>query len=64
MQAQKKLKKNISDIRKGKFDSLDKSLSSGYISRNEMRINNKMKQISDKITRVTLRKFQESDKYY
>ncbi len=33
-----RIEKNISDIQKGKFDSLDKSLSSGYISRNEMRI--------------------------
>ena len=30
-----RIEKNISDIQKGKFDSLDKSLSSGYISRNE-----------------------------
>ena len=33
-----KIERNISDIQKGKFDSLDKSLSSGYISRNEKRI--------------------------
>ena len=33
-----RIEKNISDIQKGKFDSLDKSLSSGYISRNEKRI--------------------------
>ena len=30
-----RIERNISDIQKGKFDSLDKSLSSGYISRNE-----------------------------
>ena len=30
-----RLEKNVSDLQKGKFDSLDKSLSSGYISRNE-----------------------------
>ena len=33
-----RIERNISDIQKGKFDSLDKSLSSGYISRNEKRI--------------------------
>ena len=33
-----RLENNVSDIQKGKFDSLDKSLSSGYISRNEKRI--------------------------
>ena len=33
-----RLEKNVSDLQKGKFDSLDKSLSSGYISRNEKRI--------------------------
>ena len=33
-----RIEKNISDIQKGKFDNLDKSLSSGYISRNEKRI--------------------------
>jgi TolA-binding protein len=33
-----RLEKNVSDLQKGKFDSLDKSLSSGYISRNEQRI--------------------------
>ena len=33
-----RIERNISDIQKGKFDSLDKSLSSGYISRNEERI--------------------------
>ena len=33
-----RIERNISDIQKGKFDSLDKSLSSGYISRNENRI--------------------------
>ena len=32
-----RLEKNVSDLQKGKFDSLDKSLSSGYISRNEQR---------------------------
>ena len=33
-----RLEKNVSDLQKGKFDSLDSSLSSGYISRNETRI--------------------------
>ena len=33
-----RLEKNVSDLQKGKFDSLDKSLSSGYISRNEQRL--------------------------
>ena len=33
-----RLENNVSDIQKGKFDNLDKSLSSGYISRNEKRI--------------------------
>ena len=33
-----RLEKNVSDLQKGKFDSLDKSLSTGYISRNEKRI--------------------------
>ena len=33
-----RIERNLSDIQKGKFDSLDKSLSSGYISRNEKRI--------------------------
>ena len=33
-----RLEKNVSDLQKGKFDSLDSSLSSGYISRNEKRI--------------------------
>ena len=33
-----RIERNISDIQKGKFDSLDKSLSTGYISRNEKRI--------------------------
>ena len=33
-----RIERNISDIQKGKFDSLEKSLSSGYISRNEKRI--------------------------
>ena len=32
-----RLEKNVSDLQKGKFDKLDKSLSSGYISRNEQR---------------------------
>ena len=35
-----RLEKNVSDLQKGKFDSLDKSLSSGYISRNEQRLDN------------------------
>ena len=30
-----RLEKNVSDLQKGKFDSLDSSLSSGYISRNK-----------------------------
>tara|TARA_B100000579_G_C22765190_1_gene821041 strand:+ start:178 stop:1062 length:885 start_codon:yes stop_codon:yes gene_type:complete len=34
----KRLEKNVSDLQKGKFDELDKSLSSGYISRNESRL--------------------------
>ena len=33
-----RLEKNVSDLQKGKFDKLDKSLSSGYISRNEQRL--------------------------
>ena len=33
-----RLEKNVSDLQKGKFDELDKSLSSGYISRNEQRL--------------------------
>tara|TARA_B100000029_G_C17563748_1_gene954363 strand:- start:722 stop:1606 length:885 start_codon:yes stop_codon:yes gene_type:complete len=33
-----RLEKNVSDLQKGKFDELDKSLSSGYISRNESRL--------------------------
>ena len=36
----KRLEKNVSDLQKGKFDELDKSLSSGYISRNEQRLDN------------------------
>ena len=35
-----RLEKNVSDLQKGKFDKLDKSLSSGYISRNEQRLDN------------------------
>ena len=35
-----RLEKNVSDLQKGKFDELDKSLSSGYISRNEQRLDN------------------------
>ena len=34
----KRLEKNVSDLQKGKFDELDKSISSGYISRNESRL--------------------------
>ena len=30
-----RIEKNISDIQKGKVEKLEKSLSSGYISRNE-----------------------------
>ena len=33
-----RLEKNVSDLQKGKFDKIDKSLSSGYISRNEQRL--------------------------
>lgn len=33
-----RLEKNVSDLQKGKLDTLDKSLSSGYISRNEQRL--------------------------
>ena len=33
-----RLEKNVSDLQRGKFDKLDKSLSSGYISRNEQRL--------------------------
>ena len=33
-----RLEKNVSDLQKGKIDKLDKSLSSGYISRNEQRL--------------------------
>ena len=33
-----RLEKNVSDLQKGKFDELDISLSSGYISRNEQRL--------------------------
>ena len=33
-----RLEKNVSDLQKGKFDELDKTLSSGYISRNESRL--------------------------
>ena len=33
-----RLEKNVSDLQKGKFDAMDKSLSSGYISRNEQRL--------------------------
>lgn len=33
-----RLEKNVSDLQKGKFDEIDKSLSSGYISRNEQRL--------------------------
>ena len=33
-----RLEENVSDLQKGKFDKLDKSLSSGYISRNEQRL--------------------------
>ena len=35
-----RLESNVSDLQKGKFDKLDKSLSSGYISRNEERLDN------------------------
>lgn len=35
-----RLEKNVSDLQKGKFNELDKSLSSGYISRNEQRLDN------------------------
>ncbi len=35
-----RLEKNVSDLQKGKFDELDKTLSSGYISRNEQRLDN------------------------
>ena len=35
-----RLEKNVSDLQKGRFDELDKSLSSGYISRNEQRLDN------------------------
>ena len=34
----KRLEKNVSDLQKGKFDKIDKNLSSGYISRNESRL--------------------------
>ena len=33
-----RLEKNVSDLQRGKFDKIDKSLSSGYISRNEQRL--------------------------
>ena len=33
-----RLEKNVSDLQKGKFDKIDKSLSTGYISRNEKRL--------------------------
>ena len=33
-----RLEKNVSDLQKGNFDAMDKSLSSGYISRNEQRL--------------------------
>ena len=33
-----RLEKNVSDLQKGKFHEIDKSLSSGYISRNEQRL--------------------------
>ena len=33
-----RLERNVSDLQKGKFDKIDKSLSSGYISRNEQRL--------------------------
>ena len=34
----KRIEKNLSDIQKGRLGDLDKSLSSGYISRNESRL--------------------------
>ena len=33
-----RIEKNISDIQKGRFDEIEKSLSTGYISRNESRL--------------------------
>ena len=33
-----RIEKNISDLQKGRFDEVDKSLSTGYISRNESRL--------------------------
>ncbi len=33
-----RIEKNISDLQKGKFDEIEKSLSSGYISRNESKL--------------------------
>ena len=33
-----RIEKNISDLQKGKFDKIEKSLSTGYISRNETRL--------------------------
>ena len=35
-----RIEKNISDIQKGKVEELEKSLSSGYISRNESKLGN------------------------
>ena len=33
-----RIEKNISDLQKGRFDEIEKSLSTGYISRNESRL--------------------------